>query len=71
MVIGAWPSEPGLAERANLTDLAVIAGQPLAGAMAAGAARLGRAAFLTAARAGLGPALGGTFRAITWQCPGQ
>jgi len=39
--------------------------------MAAGAARLGRAAFLTAARAGLGPALGGTFRAITWQCPGQ
>ena len=71
VVIGAWPSEPGLAERANLTDLAVIAGQPLAGAMAAGAARLGRAAFLTAARAGLGPALGGTFRAITWQCPGQ
>ena len=71
VVIGAWPSEPGLAERANLTDLAVIAGQPLAGAMAAGAARLDRAAFLTAARAGLGPALGGTFRAITWQGPGQ
>jgi dethiobiotin synthetase len=54
-----------LAERANLTDLAVIAGQPLAGAIAAGAARLSRAGFLAAARAGLGPALGGTFRAET------
>jgi len=62
VVIGAWPAEPGLAGRANLTDLAVIAGQPLAGALPAGAARLGRADFLAAARAGLGPALGGTFR---------
>jgi len=60
VVIGAWPAEPGLAERANL-----IAGQPLAGAIAAGAARLDRAGFLTAARAGLGPALGGTFRTGT------
>ena len=34
VVIGAWPAEPGLAERANLTDLAVIAGQPLAGVIA-------------------------------------
>jgi dethiobiotin synthetase len=62
LVIGAWPVKPGLAERANLTDLAVIAGQPLAGTLPAGAARLGRADFLAAARAGLGPALGGTFR---------
>ena len=62
VVIGAWPAQPGLAERANLTDLAVIAGQPLAGALPAGAARLGRADFLAAARAGLSPALGGTFR---------
>ena len=61
VVIGAWPAEPGLAERANLTDLAVIAGQPLAGALPAGAARLSRADFLAAARAGLGPGLGGTF----------
>jgi dethiobiotin synthetase len=65
VVIGAWPAEPGLAERANLTDLAVIAGQPLAGAIAAGAARLSRADFLAAARAGLGPALGGAFQAET------
>jgi dethiobiotin synthetase len=62
VVIGAWPAKPGLAERANLTDLAVIAGQPLAGALPAGAARLGRADFLAAARAGLGPGLGGAFR---------
>jgi len=59
VVIGAWPAEPRLAERANLTDLAVIAGQPLAGALPAGAARLSRADFLAAARAGLSPALGG------------
>jgi dethiobiotin synthetase len=62
VVIGSWPSRPGLAERANLTDLAVIAGRPLAGALPAGAGRLGRDAFLAAARAGLGPELGGTFR---------
>ena len=61
LVIGAWPAEPGLAERANLPDLAVIAGQPLAGALPAGAARLSRDAFLATARAGLGPKFGGTF----------
>jgi len=61
VVIGAWPAEPGLAERANLTDLAVIAGQPLAGILPAGAARLSRADFLAAARAGLSPAFGGSF----------
>jgi dethiobiotin synthetase len=62
VVIGSWPSRPGLAERANLTDLAVIAGRPLAGTLPAGAGRLGRDAFLAAARDGLGPELGGTFR---------
>jgi dethiobiotin synthetase len=62
VVIGSWPSRPGLAERANLTDLAVIAGRSLAGALPAGAGRLGRDAFLAAARGGLGPELGGTFR---------
>jgi len=61
VVIGAWPADPGLAERANLTDLAVLAGRPLAGALPAGAARLSRAGFLAAARAGLGPVFGGTF----------
>ena len=64
MVIGAWPTAPGVAERANVTDLAVIAGRPLAGALPAGAARLSRADFLATARAGLGPAFGGSFRGI-------
>lgn len=61
VVIGAWPARPGLAERANLTDLPQIIGEPLAGALPAGAGRLDRAGFLAAARAGLGPALGGNW----------
>jgi dethiobiotin synthetase len=61
LVIGAWPADPGLAERANLTDLPVIAGRPLAGALPDGAGRLNRGDFLAAARAGLGPVFGGTF----------
>ena len=64
VVIGAWPAEPGLTERANLTDLAVITGQPLAGVLPAGAARLSQGDFLTAARAGLGPEFGGSFRGM-------
>jgi dethiobiotin synthase len=62
VVIGSWPAEPGLAERGNRTDLPVIAGGPLAGALPAGAAGLSRAGFLAAARAGLSPALGGIFQ---------
>ena len=62
VVIGCWPERPGLAERANLTDLVTIAGRPLAGALPAGAGRLDRDAFLAVARAGLSPELGGTFR---------
>jgi dethiobiotin synthetase len=64
VVIGGWPADPGLAERANLTDLAVLVGGPLAGALAAGAARLNRRDFLAMARAGLSPAFGGTFRGL-------
>jgi len=67
VVIGAWPAQPDLAMRANLTDLEVVAGQPLAGALAAGAGALDRAAFLAVARAGLGPALGGQFRGIDFK----
>ncbi len=54
VVIGAWPAHPDLAERVNLTDLEIAAGQPLAGALAAGAGTLDRQAFLAVARAGLG-----------------
>jgi dethiobiotin synthetase len=64
VVIGAWPAHPGLAERANLTDLGTLtalAGCTLAGALPAGAGRLDRDDFLDAARAGLGRTLGGAF----------
>ncbi|MBX6387673.1 MAG: ATP-dependent dethiobiotin synthetase BioD [Frankia sp.] len=61
VVIGAWPAEPGLADRANITDLEAIANRPLAGVLPDGAGLLDRRGFLAAARAGLAPTLGGTF----------
>jgi dethiobiotin synthase len=61
VVIGSWPDRPGLAELANLTDLEVVAGGPLAGMLAEGAGALGRQAFLAVATAGLIPSLGGTY----------
>jgi dethiobiotin synthetase len=61
VVIGAWPADPVLADRANRIDLPVIAGGPLAGAICSGAGRLGQADFLVAARAGLSAAFGGSF----------
>lgn len=64
VVIGSWPRHPGLAERANLADLEVIVGEPLAGALPEDSGRLGREDFLTVARAGLGPRLGGTGPAV-------
>jgi dethiobiotin synthetase len=60
VVVGSWPDQPGLAERANLTDLAVVAGGPLAGVLRQGAGALDRQAFLAVATAGLVPSLGGT-----------
>jgi dethiobiotin synthetase len=62
VVIGCWPARPGLAELANVTDLATVAGQPVAGALPEGAGQLGRTAFAQMAAQALGPALGGTFR---------
>ena len=61
VVIGSWSSHPDLAERVNLSDLEVVTGQPLAGALAAGAGQLSREDFLAVARAGLRPAFGGQF----------
>jgi dethiobiotin synthase len=63
VVIGSWPRHPGLAERANVADLEAVAGEPLAGVLPEGSGRLGRADFLTAARGGLVPRLGGARRA--------
>jgi dethiobiotin synthetase len=45
IVIGAWPDDPGLAERRNLDDLPRYAGVPLLGRVPAGAARLHPAEF--------------------------
>jgi dethiobiotin synthase len=59
VVIGSWPRHPGLAERANLTDLAVAARGPLAGLLPEGIGAYGQAEFLAVAREGLGPGLGG------------
>jgi dethiobiotin synthetase len=60
VVIGSWPRQPGLAELANLTDLQVIAGGPLAGVLPEGAGALDREEFLAAATGGLATRLGGT-----------
>ncbi|MBW3551414.1 MAG: FAD-dependent oxidoreductase, partial [Proteobacteria bacterium] len=54
LVIGAWPDEPGLAERSNVADLEMLAARPLLGALPDGLA--GRTGFADAARAGLAPA---------------
>ena len=67
VVIGSWPAEPGLAERSNLRDLATLAARPLLGVLPAGAGSLPGPDFLVAARAGLGPQLGGSFDARAFQ----
>jgi dethiobiotin synthetase len=74
VVLGSWPDGsqnpaevPDLAMRSNLRDLETLAARPLAGALPAGAGRLDPAEFLLAARAGLGPALGGTFDAARFR----
>jgi dethiobiotin synthetase len=59
VVIGAWPGEPDLAAVCNVADLPSYTGRPLLGRMPDGAGRLTGQAFLAAARAGLGPELGG------------
>jgi dethiobiotin synthetase len=67
VVIGSWPADPDLACRSNVRDLETLAARPLAGAMPAGSGALDAAEFLLAARAGLGPPLGGTFDAADFR----
>lgn len=67
VVIGAWPAEPDLACRSNVRDLETLAARPLAGALPAGAGSLDAPEFLLVARAGLAPALGGTFDAADFR----
>jgi dethiobiotin synthetase len=66
LVIGAWPAEPDLACRSNVTDLEQLAGRPLGGALPAGAPA--RPDFGSVARHGLGPAYGGRFDAADFRC---
>ena len=40
VVIGSWPTEPGLAEESNLIDLPRVTGAPLWGAIPEGAGAL-------------------------------
>lgn len=63
LVIGSWPEHPDLACRSNLADLSALGSRPLLGLMPANIGASSRASFVTAARAGLGPSLGGTFDA--------
>lgn len=80
VVLGSWPypgnaagaeagteTGPDLAMRSNLRDLETLAARPLAGALPAGAGRLGPAEFLLAARDGLAPSLGGTFDSVRFR----
>lgn len=62
-VIGSWPDDPDLACRCNLTDLPVVAGTPLLGAVPAGAGTLDPAVFRARAGSWLARELGGVWEA--------
>lgn len=59
VVIGAWPAEPELVHRTNLTDLTTIAGT-LAGVVPEGAGALAPETFRASAPSWLAPVLHGT-----------
>jgi dethiobiotin synthetase len=59
VVVGSWPRDPGLADRENLADLETLARGPLAGLLPEGSGSLPSAVFLSVARDGLAPSLGG------------
>jgi dethiobiotin synthetase len=63
LVVGSWPARPDLACLCNLEDLTSLAARPLLGLMPDNIGAFGRASFVTAARAGLAPSLGGSFDA--------
>ncbi len=67
LVIGAWPEQPDLAARSNVADLEMLAARPLLGVLPAGLGGRDRADFLSTARAGLAPELGGTFDAAAFR----
>ncbi|MCX4785239.1 MULTISPECIES: dethiobiotin synthase [unclassified Streptomyces] len=59
VVVGSMPAEPDLAARCNLSDLPVVAGAPLLGAVPAGAGALEPAVFRARAGSWLAAELGG------------
>jgi dethiobiotin synthetase len=67
LVVGAWPAAPVTAELAAVADLEMLAARPLLGALPAGLGARDQADFLATARAGLSPALGGTFDAAAFR----
>jgi dethiobiotin synthetase len=67
VVIGSWPREPDLASRTNLADFEAYAKLPLMGVIPEGASQLSRRIFLSVARSGLAPVLGGTFDAAAFR----
>jgi dethiobiotin synthetase len=62
VVVGSWPSVPGLDCRCNLEDLPVVAQAPLAGVIPEGAGTQRPKAFRAAAGKWLAPSLGGTWQ---------
>jgi dethiobiotin synthetase len=67
VVIGSWPREPDLASRTNLADFESYAKLPLLGVIPEGAGQLSRRIFLSVARTGLAPVLGGSFDAAAFR----
>lgn len=63
VVIGAWPPQPDLAERCNLSDLPSYAGAPLSGVVPAGAGALAVRDFTERAAGWLISELGGNLDA--------
>jgi len=50
LVLGAWPADPGLAERCNLDDLPRVTGVPMAWVLPEGVGRLAPAGFAAGVR---------------------
>ncbi|MGH3373820.1 MAG: dethiobiotin synthase [Actinoallomurus sp.] len=61
IVIGSWPTRPGLDDLCNVRDLETIGARPLAGVLPERSGRLYGPEFLLAAQSGLAPHLGGAF----------
>lgn len=59
VVIGAWPDDPGTAERHNLVDLPAVTGCALLGCLPEGVGGLGPEEFAAVARHSLSRVLGG------------